>query len=143
MQRDLAMALETTGNLPRAFRGILETLLKVKGLDCGGIYLRETRTGRIVLAAHRGLSPEFVRRTAVYTARSRVGQLVLRGKPVYFDESMPVLPVVRAEGLRSVASIPVRSARAPASTPPSTDAKPGADCRSPPSWPCSVSFRKR
>jgi len=66
IQRDLSMKLSATDKLDEALRLCLEAALKISGLDCGGIYLVDIKSGGLDLAYHKGLSVEFVRSVSHY-----------------------------------------------------------------------------
>ncbi len=111
IQRDLGVALSTTGNLTDAFDRVLQTALRVEGVDCGGVYLVDGLTGEMHLAAHTGLSAEFVEHISHYAAGSPHVRLALKGEPVYgrYAEIVPTIDDIRRrEGLRAQAILPVK-----------------------------------
>jgi PAS domain S-box-containing protein len=70
IQRELGIALSTTWNLQTMLNLVLDACLKVKGIDSGGIYLKDELLDQINLVAHRGLSSEFVKKIYTYRADS-------------------------------------------------------------------------
>ncbi len=111
IQRDLGMALASTTNLQDATNLILDNLLKLEELDCGGLYLVDPASGALNLVAHRGLSAAFVERIANYPPDSPQAQLAYTGKPIYGEYSSIIHPtgdpIREQEGLRAIAIVPI------------------------------------
>lgn len=110
VQRDLALSLTETNNLTEALHLSLEAALKVSGLECGGIYLRDDQDDSLRLASHRGLSPSFVRAATWYGADTGNARLVIQGRPLYGchpDLKLALSRSERREGLRALAIIPI------------------------------------
>jgi len=82
-QRDLAMALGSVPNLKTGLTECLETAINMAGLNSGGIYLFDDKTGALDLVIHKGLSPDFVRTVSHYDADSPQTKFVMAGKPTY------------------------------------------------------------
>ena len=108
-QRDLARCIGTAGTVESGFRGILEIMLGLTGMDSGGIYLFSPDTGSIDLIYHQGLGAEFIEAVASFPLDSPNAQAILTGKPSYFPYDHPVTqsPRYLAEQLRSAAAIPI------------------------------------
>ena len=109
-QRDLGLALGTTLGLDEALRLCLETVIRISGMDCGGIYLVDETSGALDLVLHKGLPPDFVSSASHYEADSPSAQLVMAGQPVYSEHlrlGVPVDEVRRREALRAIAILPV------------------------------------
>ncbi len=108
-QRDLALRLSLTSDLTAALDALLELAVNLEGVDCGGVYLLDPRTGDLDLAASKGpLSQEFLARVAHYGGSTERAQLVRKGQPVY--ERYPDLPPATAdipEGLQAIAVLPL------------------------------------
>jgi PAS domain S-box-containing protein len=110
LQRDLAVALSSTSDLATALDRLLETCVCIEGIDCGGVYLVDVGRAMLYLAAHKGLSPEFVKHTSQYGINTERSRLVMAGEPLYrrFDEfDFHQDRVFQQEGLRVLAVIPV------------------------------------
>lgn len=110
IQRDLSAALSSPSDLTATVNRILEAAMQIQGIDCGGVYLVNRRTGDLELICHRGMSPEFVQQVARYSPDSPEAQLVRNGAPCYWqnDQLPPVTADAAAkEGLRVAAAIPV------------------------------------
>ncbi len=110
MQRDLSTNLASASHLREALEMLLDAVLSVEGIDCGGIYLIDAETGALDLMCQRGLKQEFLERSSHYTSDSPQAQLVRDGEPaylVYSELELPMDPVKANEGLRAVAVLPV------------------------------------
>ena len=110
MQQDLIVKLGTTANLDEALKLCLDTVIKITGLDSGGIYLVDPVSGSLELVFHQGLSPRFVKQASYYEPDSPNARLVMECKARYlpvreFDAAIakPLLD----EGLRAVAVVPI------------------------------------
>ena len=84
LQRDLGIALSRASSLREMLDIVLDTVLQIEGVDCGGIYLVERETRIYRLAASRGLSPEGVEMAAVAHAGSAHGSPLRRRKADLF-----------------------------------------------------------
>ena len=111
-QRDVGLSLSLTSDLTTALTSLLDFALQLDGIDCGGAYVTDAKTGDFHLAAHRGeVSPAFLEHVRIFPAGSERAKLVVKGEPIYNSETQPVLfpdPVREKEGLRAVAIVPLR-----------------------------------
>jgi len=108
---DLALALNAVVRLDEALRLCVEAAIRISGLDCGGIYLVDQKTGGLDLAFHKGLPVKFVECAAHYDVDSPSARLVMVGQPVYSQHQNLGVPLDKAhtsEGLRAIAVIPVQ-----------------------------------
>ncbi len=109
-QRDLVMALSLVPDLPEELRQCLDTAISMAGVNRGGIYLLDEKTGALDLAVHKGLSPDFVRTVSHYDADSPNARFVMEGKPVYTRHQALEPPLGDAglrEGLCALAIVPI------------------------------------
>jgi PAS domain S-box-containing protein len=110
IQRELGIALNSTWNLQSMLNLILDACLQIKEIDAGGIYLKDELLDQINLVAHKGLSPEFVKKIYAYRADSPEAKQVWTEKPVYklsfFAEEMVDLLI--REKITAVAVIPMK-----------------------------------
>jgi PAS domain S-box-containing protein len=110
IQRELGMFLNTTLNLKTMLSRILDSCLKIKEIDAGGIYLKDELLDQINLVAHSGLSSEFVKSVSAYRADSPEAKQVWIEKPIYkldfYAEEMADL--LRKEKITAVAVIPMK-----------------------------------
>ena len=60
LQRELGNTLCKTANLTEALDLILKTTVQLEGVDCGGIYLVDERTGEFNLSSSQGISAHFL-----------------------------------------------------------------------------------
>ena len=108
-QRDLARCIGAVATVERGFCAILEIMLRLTGMDSGGIYLFSPDAQRLDLVYHQGLGAEFIADVGSYLKESPNVQVVLTGKPFYFPHGHPVTqsPTYLAEQLRSAATLPI------------------------------------
>lgn len=112
LQRDLATGLGKNRDISQSFDLIIETLLSLEAIDCGGIYIVNEENSRLELITHRGLSDAFVGRVMYYDFESPQYRMVNNLKPVYarYEQLIPgdSTPAER-DHILSLASIPVES----------------------------------
>ncbi len=111
IQRDLAAALLRTSSLEEALGLCLRAALDAAELDCGGAYTIEGATGGATLMAHTGLSEEYVNAfRSVTGCRMRLleGEAPVYATPEDASLEPPYMELLRHEGLRSIALVPVR-----------------------------------
>jgi PAS domain S-box-containing protein len=110
-QRDLGVSLSLTSNLQTALDRLLEIGLQMEGIDCGGVFITDPKTGDLHMVAHRGrLSEAFVAHACHYPADSPRAQLIKKGQPIYdLYERLPSWrdQIRNQEGLRTVAILPL------------------------------------
>jgi PAS domain S-box-containing protein len=110
-ERDIGAALSSTSDLKFALDRLLEIAMQLEGVDCGGVYLLDARTGELNLEAHCGLSGSFIKRIAHYRADAVETRLALAGKSMYVrhDQIPRNLEVLwGSEGLQALAVVPVQ-----------------------------------
>lgn len=110
VQRDLALALNAIDDLDEALNICLDTAIRVSEMDCGGIYLVNEDSGEILLAIHKGVSVDFVRKASLYDKDSMNAEMVAQGKPLFLkpgDTPADMSTKLNAEGLKIVGIIPV------------------------------------
>jgi PAS domain S-box-containing protein len=110
IQHELSLLLNRCLDLDDALIRILDAALKIEGLDSGGIYLADPVTGELAIAAHRGLSPEFIAQISHFNADAPQVIMAKTGKAQYgsYSEIRPATDGVREhEELRALASVPV------------------------------------
>ncbi len=110
LQHKFGVAVGATSDLDYALNLVLGLAFQIEGVDAGGIYLLDQRTGMLDLVLHRGLPQEFVETVTHLNPESPQAQLVQAGAPVYtrFAEiALPKLDAHVREGLRAFATIPV------------------------------------
>jgi len=111
IQRDLAITLSATRDLHEGLTILLETALRIDAVDCGTVYLVNDISGRLELAAHKGLSRQFVDGVIQFSADSFQACRVMEGVPYYGlhkDITDNIDRSCSREGLQSVAIIPVQ-----------------------------------
>jgi PAS domain S-box-containing protein len=113
-QLRLAVNLCSTRDRNGMLDEILRMLVRIEGIDCGGVYLVDDRTGSLDLAAHKGLSEEFVRLVRHFDASSPQAKLAREGKLVYITRKDRLLNslfpgdnLLLAKGPRAAAVVPI------------------------------------
>ncbi len=103
--KSLAVHIDVQG----AVETILDALLELEGIDCGGIYVRDLDTGNLDMIVHKGLSKEFALRVSHFARDSRNIQLAMQGPQYanYHDIVDKTDEVRLKEGLRAIAILPV------------------------------------
>jgi PAS domain S-box-containing protein len=110
IQRDLVQTLSESRNLNEALSHCLNAALDATGMDAGGAYLIDRKTGCLDMAISAGLSPGFVASASHFNADSPSARLVMKGKPVYtLHHKMDVAGDKSRlqERLRAIAVIPI------------------------------------
>ncbi|RPJ04560.1 MAG: PAS domain S-box protein, partial [Deltaproteobacteria bacterium] len=109
-QRDLAMALAEVTDLNKALKLCTEAAMRISGMDSGGVYLVDEKSGDLDLKYSTGLSTEFVNEVTHYDKDSINASLVGEGKPIYsYFPAFPAPPndAKLMEELLSFAVIPI------------------------------------
>lgn len=115
-ERDLAIALSSAANLEEVLGTVLSHALRLRGFDCGGIYLLDREKGKMSLAVHQGLTREFTEAESVKVYNDQVPQYgrIMRGGVLYFlgPAAMVALPEtlrlhVQREGLKTFVIVPM------------------------------------
>jgi|GEM_PF-1516898 len=113
-QRDLAWKLGAATSLEEALPLCVNAALDISGMDTGGIYMFDEKTGDFILISHNNASSRFLRLFSFIKHESNLGVRILDGRPIY--TSYPYLPFsgdggvpFRSEGIRSSAMIPIIS----------------------------------
>ncbi len=109
-QRDLGIFLSSTHNLKSALEYILETAIKIKEVDCGGIYLVDEATKSLDLIVHKGLGESFVKSVSHFDSTTPEWNLVFKGKSVFTRYPEKLKKSKRSkvsEGLKELMVVPV------------------------------------
>ena len=112
LQYDISRALNSTTKLEQGLHDILKVALQFESIDCGGIYMANPDKRRAELIAHQGLSQKFVECFSHIDYDSTDGKIALNGVVTfisYTDLCSKDDAIVKSEGLRSIACIPVMS----------------------------------
>lgn len=114
-ERELISNLASLSNISEALEVILDSALQIEGIDSGGIYIIDKKTGELNLISHRGLSSKFIQSVSYYDAKSARAKLVMGGEPVYTGYSELCKNILgdvnvqeQDEGLHAMAVIPVK-----------------------------------
>lgn len=107
---EIAINLPNFSTLKGSFDFMLEKMLKLEEVDCGGAYIVEQDTKALRLVAHKGLSDDFIEEV-IYYSQDSLNARLLKKEPIYaiFNEVHQKMDekVGAEEGLRAIAIIPV------------------------------------
>ena len=109
-QRKLSVSIGSTNDLLEGLRLSLQVGIQMSGMDCGGIYLFNKKSGDLNLIVHQGLSKELVQAVSHYGKNSDNSLHVKKGKPTYTlrkDLDVPMTPEEQREGIRAFMSLPL------------------------------------
>jgi DNA-binding CsgD family transcriptional regulator/PAS domain-containing protein len=110
IQRALSISLAATDTLIEGLNLCLEASLQISGMDCGGIYLFDTRFQNLNMIVHKRLSEDFVKDVSTYDKDAENVLLIQKGEPLYILKQnlrVPLSPAEQREGLRALASLPL------------------------------------
>jgi len=110
-QRDFGIFLSSTDDLGAAAERLLKVALENEGLDCGAVYLVNSQTKTLELAAHQGLSAGFAKRSSRVAADPRGNRLAGARQATSREQVRPMAVIVqqlKREGLRSLEAIPIQ-----------------------------------
>ncbi|WP_445475276.1 PAS domain S-box protein [Methanococcoides methylutens] len=112
IQCDLGNVLTFTTSLQDTYSQLLEMSLRISPFDSGCLYIVDRSTGDLNLAAHEGLSTEYIDLASYYSADSVFTRLLMIGNSVYKNHSeigaMTATKFPPREKLRATALIPVK-----------------------------------
>jgi PAS domain S-box-containing protein len=110
IQIELGAALNARIELSEAMTICLEAVTCVPGIESGGIFLINEKTGDVGLSAHKGLSAEFIRMMSSHKADSTKMAQIMTGNSVYINYQKLCTQknnLILNDGLKSVAVIPI------------------------------------
>jgi PAS domain S-box-containing protein len=108
-QRDLSTRLNAASNLNDALQLCVDTALQVSSMDSAGIYLASGNSG-MDLAAHRGLSAEFVAKASHLNPEWPQTRSIMEGQSIYSNYSQVGLDLPtfdETEAFQATAVIPI------------------------------------
>ena len=113
MQNELSIALSGVSDIRRAMEIIVNAVIRIEGIDSGGIYLLDAQSRYFDLVNSRGFSKNFIE-TSHHFSMERAhpaADLFTQTEPFYMNSGMlKALPrgaILEEEGLRSLFMIPV------------------------------------
>ena len=110
-QRDFGIFLSSTNDLGAAVERLLKLALENEGLDSGAVYLVNSGTHTLELAAHQGLSAGFAKRASRIAADPVRNRLAGARKATSQEQVRPMAIIVqqlKREGLRALEAIPIQ-----------------------------------
>jgi signal transduction histidine kinase len=109
----VAQTVNQSLDLQEVLDAVLDATLKAVGVEAGNIRLYDEREGVLIMAAHRGMSGGYVNRMRYLRPGEGVSGKVFERREVFLVEDLLQYPhlndIAQKEGVRSVASIPIRS----------------------------------
>ncbi|MBN1524090.1 MAG: PAS domain S-box protein [Spirochaetales bacterium] len=109
--QDVIIELAAQSDLEQGLRVCLDSVIKISGLDGGGIYLTDKQTGALSLVAHKNLSDKFIQAVSFIPPEDPWAQLIMKGEPVYIEhagEQGNNFPDIVSEKIKSLVVIPVK-----------------------------------
>jgi PAS domain S-box-containing protein len=110
VQRDVGVSLSTSGSLETALGSLLSIVVRLDGVDSGGVYLFNPRNGGLDAAAFAGnLSDDFKQHVTHFSTSDHRTQVIKQGRPLYerYDRIAGWRDGVRdREGLQALALLP-------------------------------------
>ncbi len=111
IQHDLSLSLSRCLNMNKALDSILLAALRTEGIDSGGIYVEDSKTGAFDVIAYYGLSPQFIEHISHLNADDPQVQRAKTGTPFfgrYSEIRQPGKDTIRdIEGIKALVSIPL------------------------------------
>jgi PAS domain S-box-containing protein len=110
VQRDISFMLSEMRNLDQTLKNLLDFCIQLDGIDSAGIYLIDQLSGNINLAAHCGLSNEFIQNNSYFPPDSENAIMVNGGKSIFLTNSdleHPDNKTILQENIRSLAILPI------------------------------------
>jgi signal transduction histidine kinase len=84
---DLAQTLSGKIYLMEAFSALLDAAIQLSGMDCGGVYAMDEKTGCLDLVITKNLSADFIRNSSHYEASTPNAAILMTGGPIYTTHS--------------------------------------------------------
>jgi PAS domain S-box-containing protein len=108
-RRRLSMRLASVSSLDEALSFCLDMILDVSGIDCGGVYRVDPKTGDFDLLSSKGISESFMEKVSHLPADTSLGQMAFAGNSVYTTYAALEIPsdIRQTEALRAVAIVPI------------------------------------
>jgi len=110
IQHELSLKLNKTSDLKVVLNYVIETIHKVEGIDCSGIYIYNSQKGALELSAYNGLSQDVLKLASYFDAGSPFTRVVREGHPIY-GQYTGILQLINAvphhETFRASAIIPI------------------------------------
>lgn len=113
VEHQLAIALSAINDHTTGLNLVLDTVLQLDGIDCGGIYMVDPQSGGLDLVAHRGLSDRFIASASHFDADTPQTALLQQGQAIYQPYSTLAFASEERlkEELRAVALLPIQHDR--------------------------------
>jgi PAS domain S-box-containing protein len=109
-QLALGLRLQEIHTITETLDACLSSAIEISGMDAGGIYLVDDRSGSVDLAVSSNLSEEFLNEVSHYPADSVNARVVREGKPIYKPARTAGVvpdPAQEREGVAAIGIIPI------------------------------------
>ncbi|MBD3380276.1 MAG: PAS domain S-box protein, partial [Candidatus Omnitrophica bacterium] len=109
--KDISFALSSEEDEETAMERVLDNLIRIEGIESGGIYFFDEKAGKFRMVAAKGISREFREAVAELDPGEHDFEPLIHGRAVagnidlYKDD--PLYAQVKKEGFKSLANIPV------------------------------------
>lgn len=107
MQLELALKLAQIDKLEKGLTLILETAVRVSGMECGAILLRNIEAGGFNLVSSIGLTQDFQNKIRYIPTGGLVWSHITEKKSLHTKTSINVTPVAFEEGFRIISFMPL------------------------------------
>jgi PAS domain S-box-containing protein len=109
-QLALGLRLQEIHTITETLDACLSAAIEISGMDAGGIYLVDDRSGSVDLAGFSNLSEEFLNEVSHYTGDSVNARIVREGKSLYMPARAAGVvpdPIQEREGIAAIGIIPI------------------------------------
>lgn len=107
MQRDLAMKLAQIDKLEEGLAITLEAARTFSGMECGGISLKDSKTGGFELVASVGLSKRFEEKVHQVAEGSSTWSRMMEKKSFHIRPTRELTPIALDEGFKFISVVPI------------------------------------
>ncbi len=111
IQRNISLIFSKNSNMEQHLNQLLDVTFEMEGIDAGGIYFRDLKTGDIDMVAHKGLPNEFINTASHYSSDTPQTKLIVKGDPVhahYHKLGVPIDESRMKEGIKAISVIPIK-----------------------------------
>lgn len=111
IQRDLSVAASTAPGPEEIIECLLEYSLRIEGLDSGGVFTIDEKSGDAALVMSAGFTEDFVQSVSASADKSLLKELFAADAATYAcfaDMHLPMDDIRDGEGLKAVAVVPIK-----------------------------------
>lgn len=107
VQLELALKLAQIDNLEKGLTLILETAVRLSGMECGAILLKKNDAGEFDLVSSIGLTQNFQNKIRHVPVRGLVWSRLMEKKSLHTRTSRNLTPMAFEEGFQTISFMPV------------------------------------